>query len=276
MNRQEIGSMTARGGFLNEKSICKKFLNWKQDAEAQKWLKIMGYDYRKIIRLKAIHIPPRIDLKTAMALGITKEKYDETIRFKKADIQIRLEILIENTLYTENLSLKKANKNAAFNQVDKRSVDAYKEMWGFNENIAKWLKLFTGEYNPEEYMDEINCERLRDKRRIFFTEMPDGVRNEIIKFFRENKTMVICDVLKGRGGLSADWFLVTEKDGNLIRWILKHINYVLNHYSQGDVEVTPRGSLKIGRVTMQRKGGTPDPTSLQFKINPLSLFEGQL
>jgi len=34
-----------------------------------------------------------------------------------------------------------------------------------------------------------------------------------------------------------------------------------------------RGSLKIGRVTMQRKGGTPDPTSLRFKINPLALFE---
>ncbi len=35
------------------------------------------------------------------------------------------------------------------------------------------------------------------------------------------------------------------------------------------VKMIPRGSLKIGRVTMQRKGGTPDPTSLQFKINPL-------
>jgi len=24
---------------------------------------------------------------------------------------------------------------------------------------------------------------------------------------------------------------------------------------------------------MQRKGGTPDPTSLQFKLNPLEIFE---
>jgi len=46
-----------------------------------------------------------------------------------------------------------------------------------------------------------------------------------------------------------------------------------NFYSQGEVGMSPRGSLKIGRVTMQRKGGTPDPTSLQFKINPLALFE---
>jgi len=37
--------------------------------------------------------------------------------------------------------------------------------------------------------------------------------------------------------------------------------------------MNPRASLKIGKITMQRKGGTPDPTSLQFKMNPLELFE---
>lgn len=26
-------------------------------------------------------------------------------------------------------------------------------------------------------------------------------------------------------------------------------------------------------MTAQRKGGTPDPKSLQFKLNPLDLFE---
>ncbi len=29
-------------------------------------------------------------------------------------------------------------------------------------------------------------------------------------------------------------------------------------------------------MTVQRKGGTPDPTSLQFKLNPLDLFESIL
>lgn len=55
-------------------------------------------------------------------------------------------------------------------------------------------------------------------------------------------------------------------------WILKYINNTCNFFSQGDVKISPRGSLRIGRITMQRKGGTPDPTSLQFKINPLELF----
>ena len=272
MDRQKLGSKTAKGGFSNEKNIYEKFLNWQEDKNAQEWLELMGYDYTKIKRIDVIHIPPRINLTTAIELGITKEKYEESIKFKKADIQIRLEILIGGVFYVENISLKKANKNSAFNQVDKRAIDTYQKMWNFNDNIAKWLKLFTGEYNPKEYIDEIG-QNPRNHKRIFFSEMPKHIREEIIDFFIKNKTLVICDILKGRGGLSADWFLVTENDNNHIRWILKDINFVLNHYSRGDVVITPRGSLKIGRVTMQRKGGTPDPTSLQFKINPLSLFE---
>ncbi|MDY0131721.1 MAG: hypothetical protein RBR53_03540 [Desulforegulaceae bacterium] len=274
MNKQEIGSMTAKGGFLNEKYICEKFLNWKKDINAQQWLKVMGYNYEKIDSLNAIHIPVRISLRTALSLGITKEKYEETIRFKKADIQIRLEIKIKETLFLENISLKKANKGAGFNQVDKRPVETYQGMWKFNEKISRWLKLFTGEINPKKYMEKINCLKLRDERRLFFSEIPENIKEELLKFFKDNKTIIICDILKGRGGLSADWFLVTEKDGEKISWIMKDINYVLNHYSQGEIELSPRGSLKIGRVLMQRKGGTPDPESLQFKINPLSLFEG--
>jgi hypothetical protein len=272
-DRRIIGSMTAKGGFANEKTISAKFRNWKNDDDAKRWLRIMGYDPSKISKIEAINIPPRISREFAAQLGISEAKYDEEIKYKKADIQIRLMIVMNGTLFVENISLKKANKSAGYNQVDKRPVDAYKLMWKFDEEIAKWLKLFTGEYNPSDYKAEIDYESLSDKRRVSFKEMPNEARDKIIKFFSENKTVVICDILKGRGGLSADWFLVTEKDGAKIYWVLRDINYVLNHYAQGNVEVSKKGSLKIGRVTMQRKGGTPDPTSLQFKINPLSLFE---
>ncbi|MBC7328518.1 hypothetical protein H5T87_10490, partial [bacterium] len=40
----------------------------------------------------------------------------------------------------------------------------------------------------------------------------------------------------------------------------------------GEVGLSPKGSLYIGRITMQRKGGTPDSTKLQFKIKPCELF----
>ncbi len=39
----------------------------------------------------------------------SSEKYDETIKFKKADIQIRVEIIMDDILHIENISLKKAN-----------------------------------------------------------------------------------------------------------------------------------------------------------------------
>ncbi|MEO0183799.1 MAG: hypothetical protein ABIL40_10035, partial [candidate division WOR-3 bacterium] len=51
------------------------------------------------------------------------------------------------------------------------------------------------------------------------------------------------------------------------------INTAMNFFGSGEVELSPKGSLYIGRITMQRKGGTPDPTKLQFKIKPCELFD---
>jgi hypothetical protein len=60
MNKSELGSKTAKGGFANKKAICKKFNAWKKDIEAQEWLKIMGYDINKLESVKAIQVPTRI------------------------------------------------------------------------------------------------------------------------------------------------------------------------------------------------------------------------
>ena len=49
----------------------------------------------------------------------------------------------------------------------------------------------------------------------------------------------------------------------------------MNHFGNGDIVITPRGSLQIGRITMQRKGGDggrETANMLQFKINPAELF----
>jgi uncharacterized protein YpuA (DUF1002 family) len=67
-------------------------------------------------------------------------------------VQIRIVITIGNILKIENLSLKKANSDADYNQVDKRLVDAYQEMWKFDDEINFWLKLFTGERNQNYFM----------------------------------------------------------------------------------------------------------------------------
>jgi hypothetical protein len=276
MTKSQIGSLTAKGGFLNEADICQKIINYKDDNEAKQWLEIMGYNSDKIDSIEAIQIPVRINKKKAIGLGVTEEKYEETIRYKKADVQVRIEIVIDNVVYVENISLKKANRIAGFNQIDKRPVTTYKNMWGFDDEIEYWLKLFTGEILPNTMLDTKELLEIKDDRRLFLYEIPNEIVEKIKSFFEENKFLIISDMIKGRGGLSAEWFLVTRKDtqdSDKIDWILKDINTTCNFYAQGEVQMSPKGSLKIGRVTMQRKGGTPDPTSLQFKLNPLEIFE---
>lgn len=275
MNKNELGSKTAKGGFANERSICNKFNSWQDDNDAQEWLKIMGYGIDKLSSVKAIQIPTRIKRTDLDKFGIDEEEYEALIKFKKADAQIRIIIKICNLLKIENLSLKKANSDADYNQVDKRTVEAYQEMWGFDSEIALWLKLFTGELNPKSYSKLITEAKLRDKRRLFIDEMPKEIQVKIIGFFKRNRIMVVSDILKGRGGLSANWMLVTRYNRNkcTTTWTLKDINTVMNFFGGSDIIVSPRGSFYIGRITAQRKGGTPDPTKLQFKIKPCDLFE---
>lgn len=124
----EFGSRTAKSGFANEKAVCEKFNSWKNDEDAKLWLKIMGYDPDKIDYVKAIQIPTRIKKEDIKKFGFSEEEYEKLMRFKKTDIQvqIRLIIWVNNALKVENLSLKKANSDADYNQVDKRWVDSYK------------------------------------------------------------------------------------------------------------------------------------------------------
>lgn len=275
MNKTELGSKTAKGGFVNEKAICRKFNAWKKDKEAQEWLKIMGYNIKKLDSVKAIQIPTRIKKSDLSKFEVGEEEYEQFVRFKKADAQIRIIIKIGNILKIENLSLKKANSDADYNQIDKRSIDDYKEMWRFDNEITLWLKLFTGEILPKSQKKLIGKIKPKDKRRLFLTEMPEAIQKKIIQFFKENKILVVSDIIKGRGGLSAGWMLVTRlnKQEKTTTWILKDINTVMNFFGSDDVEISLRGSLHIGKITMQRKGGTPDPTKLQFKIKPCQLFK---
>lgn len=275
MNRTELGSKTAKGGFANEKAICKKFNSWKKDKEAQEWLKIMGYDLKKLDSVKAIQVPTRIKESDLSKFEVNEEDYEQFVRFKKTDAQIRIIIKIGNILKIENLSLKKANSDADYNQIDKRTVADYQEMWKLDNEIAFWLKLFTGELNPKKYSVKTGIKKFRDKRRLFLNEMPENIQNKIIKFFKRNRIIIISDIIKGRGGLSANWMLVTRlnKEDKTTTWTLKDINVVMNFFGSGEVRISPRGSLYIGKITMQRKGGTPDPTKIQFKIKPCQLFK---
>lgn len=148
-------------------------------------------------------------------------------------------------------------------------IDAYRRIWNFDSEITFWLKLFTGEISPSSFQSKLSSP-LRKKNRIFLDQLPRKYIEKIIRFFETNRILIVSDVLKGRGGLSADWMLVTiaEAKTTILRYILRDINFTMNFFGQGQVKISPKGSLKIGKITMQRKGGTPDPSKLQFKISP--------
>ncbi|RLA06785.1 MAG: type II restriction endonuclease [Gammaproteobacteria bacterium] len=169
----------------------------------------------------------------------------------------------------QNLQVKLVSNPQGFNQIDKRWVKNYEEMWEIPKNILKILQHFTGERTPY-------IENPKDKRRMFATEFTEQEQKDLLNFLQDNKTLIVSDILKGRGKFAAEWMLVILKiQDEKIKWALKPINFVLNHFGNGEIKITPRGSFKIGRITMQRKGGDggrDTANMLQFKINPCEII----
>lgn len=239
------GSKIAKDGFNNEKDIANKFINWKYDIEAQQWLETMGYKLETI-----------------------EYVYAEVLHGYKTDIQVQVTIKLKNIIEAQNIQVKLVSNKKGFNQIDKRWIKNYADMWEIPNNIATLLKYYTGELLPYK-------ENTKDKRRMFMNEFTDKEQQQIIDYFEQNKMLIILDIVKGRGILAAEWILVAQKYDGIFRWILKPINVAINHYSEGHVEITNRGNLKIGRITMQRKGGDggrETANMLQFKVDPIELF----
>jgi hypothetical protein len=88
----------------------------------------MGYDIDKIEQVIAIQIPPRIKKSEIKKFGFSEEEYEQLMKFKKTDVQVQIKIIISNAIKVENLSLKKANSDTNYNQVDKKLVVTHKEM----------------------------------------------------------------------------------------------------------------------------------------------------
>jgi len=207
----------------------------------------MGYNLKKIEKVKAIIITGS----------------------HKTDVQVQITIYFKEAIVVENLSIKLVSNPQGFNQVDKRWVNKYVVMWNIPENITKALNLFTGETKPRR-------ENLRDSRRVFLDEMDAKIQKLIVDFFDKNKILIVSDILKGSDEFPVNWMMVIlKKKSEKPEWVLRHINQVLNIFGSGDVRITDRGSLKIGKITMQRKGGDASRETskmLQFKINPMELF----
>ncbi len=141
-------------------------------------------------------------------------------------------------------------------------------MWDIPSKVSGLLKKYTGEIKPK-------VKNPKDERRTFANEFSEKNQRLLVQWLENNKSLIVSDILKGRGKFSAEWMLVAQKIDREARWVLKPINYCLNFFGNGEVKITKRGNFKIGRITMQRKGGDGGRKTaqmLQFKINPAALF----
>jgi hypothetical protein len=255
MTNKEIlinrGSTTAKNGFKNEDFVIEEFNKWEESEIAKAWLIAMSYELNDIETVKATKVKGSF----------------------KADVQveIKIEIKLRSLTDIQNLQVKLVSNPKGFNQIDKRYLKSYKELWGIPEDIFELFQYFTGEKKPK-----INTPR--DNRRMFANEFSEEEQKSILNFLEKNRILIISDILKGRGQFSAEWMLVILKlqDNKAIQWALEPINKVLNHFGDGEIVITSQGNFKIGNITIQRKGGDngrETANMLQFKINPAELID---
>ncbi|EAH5857951.1 type II restriction endonuclease, partial [Campylobacter jejuni] len=143
MNKVELGSNTAKNGFKNENFVVNTFNNWQNDTLAQSWLKAMNYNINDIQNVKAQKIKGSF----------------------KADVQvvILVQIKLQNLQDVQNIQVKLVSNPQGFNQVDKRWLKNYNELWNFPSELLEILQYFTGEKSPK-------IKNPKDKRRMFLTE----------------------------------------------------------------------------------------------------------
>lgn len=247
MNNEQLhGSQTAKNGFRNEDDIVDKFNNWQEDEDARKWLLIMQDELKNIEYVKAVKLSGY-----------------------KTDVQAQVTIKLKEAIDVQNMQVKLVSNPKGFNQIDKRWVDKYVEMWQMPASIVNILKRYSGEMPP-------TITNPKDKRRMFSNEFTTKEQQCVLDWLNQNKSLIVSDILKGRGQFSAEWMLVAQKVNSNSRWVLKPMNFCLNYFGNGEVVMTKQGNFRIAKIGMQRKGGDGGRHSanmLQFKINPAELFE---
>lgn len=240
--KAELGSRTAKGGFRNEDDIRDKFNLWQTDTDAQNWLAAMGFSPGEIRKLVAAK--PHGD---------------------KADVVVLVETAAGNR--REGISIKLVSSPNGFNQVDKRWLGQYARLWKMPPAVISALKKFVGEEKPPP--------GTRQPDRMFLNELTADEQAAVIEFFSANKQRIVADVIRGEGLNRADWFMVAWKTGDRPKWKIIRAIDAIDFFSQGKVEITRSGNLRLGKITMQRKGGDagrPTAQMLQFKLNPALIF----
>jgi hypothetical protein len=239
----ELGSKTAKNGFRNEDEIRDKFNHWKADIDARAWLVAMNHNLAEIENVAA------------------SKPHGE-----KADVEVTVTTNVGETI--DRISIKLVSSQNGFNQIDKRWLATYSTMWNMPPDVVEALELYVGEAPP--------LSPGRDSRRMYLDELDSATQMSVLSFFAAHKDEIVSDLLVGDGEHAANWIMVTDKASDDAKWVIRSTADAVRHFANGDVQMTKAGNLRIGRISMQRKGGDngrPTANMLQFKMNPTELFE---
>ena len=237
------GSKTAKDGFKTEREVKDKLNNWQNFSEAKAWLSVMGHNPDDIKRVDA-----------------------QILSGFKTDVLITIEL--KNQTKNENVQVKLVSGKSGYNQVDKRWLSRYREMWDIPDDVYEILEYFTGEKPPYKIGTKYS-------NRMLITEMEEEKQSVLINWLTENKMRILTDIIKGDGEFSAKWVLVIQKTNKIYRWTIKSVDELIDYYMGCDIKISSRGSISFGKITIQRKGGDngkPTANMLQFKLDPTSLF----
>lgn len=208
-----------------------------------------------------------------MWYDLLKIEYVKAVKVKagnKTDVQVQVKVSIKlrDEIDVQNISVKLVSNKKWFNQIDKRVLKNYDKLWAIPQDVFKLFQYFCWELKPYKKWT-------RDPRRMFITEMTPEEQGKIFKFLNQNKLMIVSDILKWRGEFSAERMLVVKKT-SLYERVLKSMNEVMNFYGNWDIIISPQWSIRIGKITLQRKWGDwgrETANMLQFKIDPTQLFD---
>lgn len=233
-------SKTAKSGFKNEDFIKESIQNHtKLGLEILKQIKINDFD----------------QVVTGREIGKATGKSD---------------VIIFEGKKTHGISIKRINGN--FNQLDKRKVDNYLKLWDMNKDTITGLKKFCGEIIPDHFKNK----KTRDKRRYFMDELDEKESCAIINFFTKNKDRILHDIFIGRGEHPANWLLIAQYEKNKFsKYKMITMQEAIDFFGNGNIGITKCKSIKIGKITLQRKGGNgggPTARLLQFKIKPREIL----
>ena len=220
-------------------------------------------------------------IKNSLGLEFQKCHAEHGEMGKKADVKISC----DDTLIL--ISVKEFDVRADYNHIERNFVDIYAQRWKMPSDVYEALKLYVGEVdqngnpisieNLEREAEHLNTSpgRLSKRRRKLLNQMDKQKIEAIKKFFKENKQKILKEAFLGEEDIK--FFIIAKRDAGKVCYYILPAEKVLSVYESGGIEITRRGNLKVGEVTLQRKGGdhrtargwrNRSASQLQFKIRP--------